>query len=169
MYIKAPYVYYDKNVLYPVVKGEGAHTSSITVDSPKKLAIDFNCLGVDIRTTIILYIEILYYQTVKVVIEKECSKEGFIDKLAEKVVAEEEKFGILKIMTMCILLLLILYVGITCYNLYKGKKLAVAVPCGGKLISRCLGTGENDNNAPAEIIDTNNPVSNFSELSVSLY
>jgi len=162
-------VYYDKNIIYPVVKGEGSRTSSITVDSPKKLSIDFNCLGVEVKTTIVLYVEIPYYQTVRIVIEKECSKEGFIDKLAERIVSEEERFGILKLMAMFVTLLVILYMGITCYNLYRGKKLVRAVPCGGGFISRCIGGEERNNGVPLEETATNNTTSNFSELSVNLY
>eukprot|EP00826_Nyctotherus_ovalis_P037374 TRINITY_DN3402_c0_g5_i6.p1 TRINITY_DN3402_c0_g5~~TRINITY_DN3402_c0_g5_i6.p1 ORF type:complete len:119 (+),score=25.50 TRINITY_DN3402_c0_g5_i6:289-645(+) len=114
----------------------------------------------------VLYIEIPFHQTVKLVIAKQCSKEGLVDRLAEKIVAEEEQFGILKLLGMCLLILLILYVGITCYNLYKGKKLSQSVPCGGGLIAACCGSGDNASEVPAEQAKANNVAGNFSELSV---
>lgn len=166
MYIKAPYIYYDKNILYPVLKDEGARTGSITIDTPKKLTIDFNCLGVEVRSSLVLFIEIPYYKTVKVIIEKECSKEGLLDRLAEKVVAEEERFGILKILGMCLAVLFIFYLGITCYNLSKGKKLAQAVPCGGRLFAYCTGSDLTSDEVIAAPTETNNPGNNLSELGV---
>ncbi len=74
MTLHPPYISYDDSVVYPVLKDEAAMGGPLNSTTPQKLIIDFNCLGVQVKTTMILHIEIPLHSPVKLYIDKECSK-----------------------------------------------------------------------------------------------
>ena len=166
--MEAPYAMYDKEIVYPVLKGEGARAGTLTVSEPKKLTIDFNCLGVEMVTVVTVTILIPMYNPVTFSISKKCGKENFLDRLQEKIVSEEERFGIIKILFMCALVFFLLYLIITCYNLSQGKSLIKAIPCGAGLL-KCFKISEGmDEPETVNVINETTRVDtgNFSELSV---
>ena len=61
-----------------------------------------------------------------------------MDKIGEKIVEEEETFGILKFLGWALFLFVIVYGAVTLFNVAKGKNLTEAVPCGGSWIANML-------------------------------
>ncbi len=62
--------------------------------------------------------------------------ETIVDKLEEKIVAEEESVGIFRFLGWALVLALVVFAGITLFNMSRGKSLAEAMPCGGSCIAR---------------------------------
>jgi len=133
---KPPFISYDENIVYPVIKDEAAKGGSLNITTSKKLTVDFNCLGIEAKTMLILNIDIPFSAPIQIYLEKECSKETLIDKIEESIVSEEENYGILKFMAMFILLCAILFTLVTCYNMSQGKNLTSSVPFGGMVFGR---------------------------------
>lgn len=99
------------------------------------MVIDFNCLGTEIKTKMLLTVEVPLYSPIKLFIDKECSKEDFVDMLTGNIVSQGAEFGIFNILLLFTFCFLVLYLTITCYNLCNGKELSKSVPCGGILLS----------------------------------
>ena len=140
MYIHPPFVSYDDKVIYPVLKEEGAKGGVLNTTHPKQLMMDFNCLGIEGKTTIVLHILTPLHSPIQLLIDKECSKETLLDKIEENIIDEEEQYGFLKLICMTIFILAILYSILTCYNMYNGKPFAEAVPCGKSCIEQLFGS-----------------------------
>eukprot|EP00826_Nyctotherus_ovalis_P029117 TRINITY_DN2296_c0_g1_i16.p1 TRINITY_DN2296_c0_g1~~TRINITY_DN2296_c0_g1_i16.p1 ORF type:complete len:169 (+),score=33.04 TRINITY_DN2296_c0_g1_i16:926-1432(+) len=133
-YIKAPYIAYDETVIYPVVKDEGARTGHLDVDRVKKLVIDFNCLGTEIRTKTILTVEVPLHSPIRLYIEKECKKEDFVDMLTGKMGPQGTGSEIFNIVFVCLFSFIVIFMVVTLCNLCSGKELSKSVPCGGNFI-----------------------------------
>lgn len=126
-------------MIYPVIKDEGSKTSVLTVDQVKKIVIDFNCLGTEIRTKTILTIEVPLFSPIKLYIEKECKKEDFVDILKGKMGSQGIGSKLLNIIYMSLFGVITVFMTITLYNLCNGKELSKAVPCGGEFIMTICG------------------------------
>jgi hypothetical protein len=72
--VHPPYVYYDEQIVYPVLKEEAALGRPLNVSHSQKLTIEFNCLGIAARNTLILYIKVPMHKPIQLLIDKECSK-----------------------------------------------------------------------------------------------
>jgi len=147
-------------VIYPVLKGKAALSGEISFGRPKKLTIEFNCLGVGVKTRMFLNIDIPLKSRITLVIDKECSQSTLVGHLADKVVTHGKAYGALKISLLCLFICGIAYVVITCINLYEGKSLRQAVPCGGCIFNICLGYAKVEKN------EVNTSQSNVTEITV---
>lgn len=107
--------------------------------SPKKFTVEFNCLGLETRTRLLVHIDIPLRSPVVLAIDKECSKETLIDRLAETIVSNEKTFGAFKVAALVSVIGGIVYMVVTCNNLCKGKSLRQSIPCGGCLYDCCFG------------------------------
>lgn len=101
----------------------------------KKLTVTFNCLGMNAKTRMILHIHVPLHKNIDLVINKRCTEVTLIDKL----IAGENEYGIIDAISVCLLLIMIIYAVMTCCNMCRGKRLAEAVPCGGKFITAFFG------------------------------
>lgn len=139
-YIKAPYIAYDETVIYPVVKDEGARTGYLDVDKVKKLVVDFNCLGTEIRTKTILTIEVPLHVPIRLYIEKECKKEDFVDLLTGKMGPQGTGSEMFNAVFVCLFFFIVVFMLVTLCNLCSGKELSKSVPCGGGFILYMFGS-----------------------------
>lgn len=126
--------------MYPVIKEEAAVGGGISFGMPKKLTVEFNCLGIEIKTRLQLHIDIPLKSPVVLTIEKECSKETLVDRLAEKIVSNEKAYTAVKVGLVVFAVLAVAYTVFTCRNLCKGKPLSQSIPCGLCLCSCCMKT-----------------------------
>lgn len=124
-------------MVYPVLKDDGARAGAIAFGLPQKLTVEFNCLGVEIKTRLQLHIDIPLRSPVVLTIDKECSKETLVDRLAEKIVSNEKAYQAFKFGFIILTIFGLAYVVLTCNNLCKGKSLRQAVPCGGCICNCC--------------------------------
>lgn len=69
-----PYVSYDENLVYPVLIEEAAKGGALNISHTQKLTIEFNCMGVEVKNTLILHIKIPLHSPIDLYIDKECSK-----------------------------------------------------------------------------------------------
>jgi len=141
-----------------VVKDEGAKTGILSVGQTKKLVIDFNCLGTEIKAKTILTIEVPLFSPIKLYIDKECKKEDFVDILRGKIGSQGIASKLLNIIYMSLFAIVTVFMTITLYNLCNGKELSKAVPCGGDFIASICGLNSGTN-VPKQ--------TNVSEMTVS--
>eukprot|EP00826_Nyctotherus_ovalis_P038308 TRINITY_DN3582_c0_g1_i9.p1 TRINITY_DN3582_c0_g1~~TRINITY_DN3582_c0_g1_i9.p1 ORF type:complete len:145 (+),score=29.96 TRINITY_DN3582_c0_g1_i9:1138-1572(+) len=87
-----------------------------------------------------LHIDIPLKSPVVMSIEKECSKETLVDRLAEKIVSNEKAYTAIKFGLIIFAVLGVAYAVFTCNNLCKGKTLSQSIPCGTCLCSCCIKT-----------------------------
>jgi hypothetical protein len=97
-------------------------------------------LGIEVKNTLILHIKIPLHSTVDLYIDKECSKETLIDRIQEVIIEEEEEYGLFKFFGICLFFTVVIYGGITCYNMKKGLPFIQAVPCGSDCITKVCGS-----------------------------
>ncbi len=71
-----PRLRYDDQVVYPVLKGEAAKGGLLNVTVPQQLSIEFNCLGVEKKTSLVLTLEFAVHSPIVLYFDKDCSK-GF--------------------------------------------------------------------------------------------
>ena len=132
--MKAPYIEYDDQVVYPVLEDEGAMETDIKINELKLLTINFNCLGTPTFTTMTLHIHIPLYKSIDLTINKMCKKRTFLNNLKEQISSAEDNYGIFWIFMVCIMIFVLSYAVITFFNLCRGKQLDQAVPFGGSFI-----------------------------------
>ena len=124
------------------MSGEGSLEGTLEIGKYKKLTITFNCLGTNGKTTMVLHINTPFYKPIDIVIDKRCVKETLLSRIAEKIATGEDKYGIIGILAVCIIIAMVVYAIMTCCNLCRGKRLVEAVPCGRRLIMIFIGSGE---------------------------
>ncbi len=154
-----------------MLKDEAALGGNLNIATPKKLTIEFNCLGIAVLNAMVLHIEVPFHEPIKLFINKECSHETFLDRLEEKIVDEEEEYGVLKFLGMCLFLCGILYLAVTCYNLYQGKPLIQSVPFGSTLILKVIGQDTAKNEPAAAAVPSTDSFRNVkvSEMTVPFW
>lgn len=65
---------YDEAILYPSLQEDAAKGGSLNTTAARKIKIDFNCLGIEVITSLVLTIDIPLHLPVVLYIDKECSK-----------------------------------------------------------------------------------------------
>jgi len=65
---------YDENFVYPSLKGDGAKQNLLDIYSKKTLKLNFNCLGIEGTTTLMLKFDLIIYQPIILYINKQCGK-----------------------------------------------------------------------------------------------
>jgi len=133
-----PSIRYEDNIVYPSLRGEAAKGGVISVESAKELIINFNCLGVAKKTTLMLTFEIPKHLDITLYIDKECGKDSLIDKIGEEIVKEEENLGILKFLGFIFCIVIVAIATKTLYNVARGDNFLDALPIGKSLLSRAL-------------------------------
>lgn len=81
MVVHPPYISYDDNLVYPVLTEEAAKGGRINTTHAQKLTIEFNCLGIEMKNTLILHIKIPLHSPINLYIDKECSKGNLLRNL----------------------------------------------------------------------------------------
>lgn len=147
----------------------------LEIGIPKELTIEFNCLGIETRTQMTLHIELGLFSPIILSINKECNRESFADKLAEKIVNSKKAYIALKVALYFFAVCGIVYLMITCYNLKKGKPLEQSVPCGRLCVAFLFRSRLKNDHTPiktggVEVTDMSSvkTVSNFSDSAVLL-
>eukprot|EP00826_Nyctotherus_ovalis_P041647 TRINITY_DN4232_c0_g1_i1.p2 TRINITY_DN4232_c0_g1~~TRINITY_DN4232_c0_g1_i1.p2 ORF type:complete len:108 (+),score=8.15 TRINITY_DN4232_c0_g1_i1:1044-1367(+) len=88
----------------------------------------------------VLHIHVPSHKDIDLVINKRCTEVTLIDKITDKLIAGDNEYGIVDVIGLCLIFILIIYATMTCCNMCRGKKLAQAVPCGGKFITTFIGS-----------------------------
>ena len=61
-------------MVYPSLKGEAAKGGVLNTTRPQQISIDFNCLGIEAKTSFVLIINIPLFEPVTLYFDKECGK-----------------------------------------------------------------------------------------------
>ena len=132
-------------MVYPVLVDEGSISGELTVTTPKKLTIEFNCLGIETKTEMVLTIDVPLFLPIKLYIEKECSLKT---QPSKEILSQEAEYGFIGLVISGLFCLCILYLALTCYNLCNGKVLSQAVPCGESFFSYFAESNANNETKP---------------------
>ncbi len=129
---------YDEGLVYPSIGGSAAAGGSLDVHKAKDLYLTFNCLGVEGTTTLAVWIDVPLHRPLVIYIEKECSEETGVQKVAESLWLGEERYSAMTVAFFLVLLLLVCTCVVTGCNLAIGRSLEDSIPCCGKFVAKMI-------------------------------